>query len=572
MMHKRFGNSQRESRNYASGKKDAIPTKRHRRKDVNKKDALADVPGPLRKSVQATNKSEERVQKSESSTYWTKLLKTESTGGLEPETDLDRTLHMRQAQILPHVDLATSAKSAFRLDLSSSNLSPYTHCTYSRSGRSLLISSRRGHVAMSNWRHLTLQTELHLNETIRSSTFLHNDAFFATAQKSHAFIYDSSGAQVHALRHHKNPHFILSLPYHLLLATVSAASSNMSRIVYTDTSTGGIIAHHDFSNPALTLSGSTSACVNPSNGVLHVAHQSGAVSLWSPNCPRPLARVFSHDGGVRHVGVMSSGSGMISVGSDGVVKHTDLRTFNALASWRMPAVPTAMAISQRQLIGLAFGATVQVWALRGSGIASIAKLGHNQPYMSETFSGKRITGLDFCPFEDLLAVCHQDGMFSMLVPGAGEAVFDTTAPNPYETKKQRRENEVRGLLDKLPPETITLDPSFIGSVDPEPEERLNEIREREKQANIQQLSKDRFRNKMRGRSKISKVVRRKENNRIAIKELEMRDGLADANLTHQRAAEIHAEDEKAVVAGTASGHVDNRGVPDALARFRLKKY
>jgi hypothetical protein len=51
-----------------------------------------------------------------------------------------------------------------------------------------------------------------------------------------------------------------------------------------------------------------------------------------------------------------------------------------------------------------------------------------------------------------------------VVPGSGEANFDTFENNPYQNVQQRQEQEVRQLLEKLPPDMITLDASFVGKL------------------------------------------------------------------------------------------------------------
>ena len=52
----------------------------------------------------------------------------------------------------------------------------------------------------------------------------------------------------------------------------------------------------------------------------------------------------------------------------------------------------------------------------------------------------------------------------MLVPGAGEANYDSFVADPFQTRKGRRESEVAQMLDKLPPDLIALDPEDVKNV------------------------------------------------------------------------------------------------------------
>lgn len=59
-----------------------------------------------------------------------------------------------------------------------------------------------------------------VKETTRAVTFLHNELFFAAAQKKYVYIYDKRGLEVHCLREHTEPAALEFLPHHFLLASV----------------------------------------------------------------------------------------------------------------------------------------------------------------------------------------------------------------------------------------------------------------------------------------------------------------------------------------------------------------
>eukprot|EP00854_Cymbomonas_tetramitiformis_P007703 gene7703-9165_t len=258
-------------------------------------------------------------------------------GTLEAE-GMERTYRFQQVEILKEIE-TVSAQKAF--DLSLPTLGPY-HLKYTRSGRHALLGGRQGHLAIMEWGRAHLVTELQVKETTRDIAFLHNETFFAAAQKKHVYIYDKRGLEVHCLRDHNEVHAMQFLPYHFLLATIGKPGV----LVYQDTSTGQMVAEHK-----TKLGRCDVLQQNPWNAVLCAGHHNGVVE-----------------------------------------------------------------------------------------------------------------NVTFCPYDDVLGVGHSKGVTSLIIPGAGEPNFDSFVANPYMTVKQRREQEVHQLLDKLNPSMIQLDPDNVGHV------------------------------------------------------------------------------------------------------------
>lgn len=144
------------------------------------------------------------------------LLLENEGGFLEAETDLERTYKVRQEEITEDAPMAVAQK---RFDLKLSQLGPYM-CEYTRTGRELLLAGRKGHVATMDWREGKLGCELQLRETCRDIRWLHNNQYFAVAQKKYVYIYDRNGVELHCLRKHVEVSHMEFLPYHFLLATM----------------------------------------------------------------------------------------------------------------------------------------------------------------------------------------------------------------------------------------------------------------------------------------------------------------------------------------------------------------
>jgi len=451
---------------------------------------------------------------------------------LEASHPLERTSRLSQAALLAHpsVDAATRSRAAFALSLAGSRQT-YVAAAYSRSGRSLLLGGASGHVAAVDWRAATPRADLFLAEPVRDVGWLHTDSLFAVAQRKYAYIYDAqSGGQVHVLRNHVAPAWLAFLPHHLLLASAPAGAlastpSAQNAIHYTDVSTGAVVGSLPVGAPKLGLAAAGTAAVNVSTGTLHTGHANGVVAVWSPTAPTPLARVLSHKAGVSAVAVSPDGRWAATSGVDAVTAVWDLRTWLQVRAFRTHAPVTSLDISATGMLALTYSSTVEVYkdAYEGGGAGRrgggggtpSSSLGRGTaeppplPYMVERLPGTPVARARWVPYEDLLGVVTTSTFRTLVIPGAGEAAVDSRAPNPYASRRARREMEVRAALEKLPPASIGLSTDWVGGVEARPEERARELRATAARANAAAAATKRVVKKGRGRNKIGKQLGRK---------------------------------------------------------------
>lgn len=426
------------------------------------------------------------------------ILNTEQAGFIEAENEMEYTSSLSQVELKRnHLDENT-AKHIYNLTLPSG---PYG-CKFDRSGRYSILYGQRGNLALMDAHHLNLHTEFHVHERVRDACFLHNFSLLAVAQTNHAYIYDDTGAEVHKLNEHHDPMALDFLPYHWLLASIGRTG----HLIFQDTSTGGLVSQQRTKlGPCRVLR------QNPSNAVIHLGHSNGTVTLWSPASNQYLAKMHCHKGSpITSMAVDLSGNIMVTGGADRQIKIWDLRKFQCTHSYfSIAGIPTSLDISQRNVLGVGHAGHATMWSPE----ALLKKV--KEPYMRHSVPAcGPVETIRFRPFEDVCTIGHAKGIASIVIPGSGEPNLDTTEYNlnPFQDKKQRREAEVRGLLEKMDHSMITLEPNEIGGMEEStPHVRTERLKDIEEKANAHKRPK-KLATKKRGRSKIQTQIGRRQRN------------------------------------------------------------
>ncbi|XP_053988894.1 WD repeat-containing protein 46 [Hylaeus volcanicus] len=384
---------------------------------------------------------EKVIQRTIQDTARAELLLTEDYGCLEADPG-EVTTRFKQKQIADNVDITSAAKH-FTLNL---EFGPYC-IKYTRNGRHLVLGGRKGHVAAIDWVTKKLACEINVMESVHDLAWLHVETMFAVAQKDWVYIYDNQGIEIHCLKQMNKINKLEFLPYHFLLA----GASRDGYLSWLDASIGKFICSYNSKVGNIAV-----MTQNPSNAVLCVGSSKGVVSMWSPNSRDPLAKMLCHTQAITACAVHPYGTYMATSCPARFVKVWDIRQLaGPVHNYQTLSPVQHLSYSQCGQLAMAMGNVVEVY--RSSTDEMKSYLRHKADWT--------VTSMQFCPYEDVLGIGTTRGVSSLLVPGSGEANFDALESNPFQTKSQRREHEVKALLDKIQPELITLDPIAITEVD-----------------------------------------------------------------------------------------------------------
>ncbi|EZG56154.1 putative U3 small nucleolar RNA-associated protein 7 [Gregarina niphandrodes] len=400
----------------------------------------------------------------------------DSHGFIEAEHEGEKTVDVTQEDILAEVELGVTKNKWTEFGLSRG---PYT-LDFTDDGTHLLLAGATGEARLYDLRGRrrkagpTEVVRVACNETIRTARFCYNSACWALAQKNSLCLYDNEGVRIHDFDRSDSCTSIDYLPYHFLLVS---AKGGRGFIEWRDLSTGKFVG----TNQTKYLSPRKEALRhNRYNGVCYTAHTDGIARLWTPTLKEEALSFFVHGSGTNSV-VPFRDHFLATASNDNVVRIFDIRNpTSSLAVHRLKSTgEVSMDVSQSGLLAIAQGPRVVIWKDANRVVVPSATT-ETKPvagssrgrwttedgmYMKHQYvNGLRFHSVRFRPFEDVLGCGLTQGMESLIIPGAGYANLDTLDNNPYATNKEKARALVRRLLDKLPADTIILNPKAFFSV------------------------------------------------------------------------------------------------------------
>ena len=414
-----------------------------------------------------------------------KYLDPEPDGYIIPEGPTEKTLKISQNYLKSNLPKYNSDNI---FDLNLPETAPYT-LDYTRNGKYLIIGGEKGNISIMDWRKKNLIIDFEVEKKINDVKFLQNETMFAAAQDDMLNIYDNQGIELHALDFIPSPLFLEYLPYHFLL--VSALKNNY--IKYLDISMGKIVSEIKTKNGIISC-----FCQNQQNAVIASGHSNGILNLWTPNFSEPVVKMFAHSNRINSVSIDNDGYTLITCGNEQKMKIWDLRnSYKEIYTYFNPNTVICNTVSQKNLLAIGYGNVIEIWK-------DYSKSKQKEPYMKHRFSNNKIKSkkMKFINFEDFLGIGTNFGFSQISVPGSAFANFDTFENNRYETKNQRRENEIKNLLEKIPYNMITINTNLINKVDPRSKKVIEKEKEEEDKLKAQKiLEKQKKKIKMRLKNK-----------------------------------------------------------------------
>lgn len=366
---------------------------------------------------------------------------------IKPSAPEQEKILFDQETIQKNVNLYTKEKT-FKFNLENG---PFKS-SYTENGSHILTHGVNGYLSSFSSQNFNLSFEMNIEDKIYDSTFLHNELYFATAQEDCVFVYDNSGKELHAVRDIHKPRMIGFLPYHFLLA----GANQEGFLNYFDTSIGEMV-----SSVFIKDKSPTALKINSSTGIVHLAHNNGQVSLYSPAQKDYLMKISCHKGQVTTLDIDRSGINLITTGSDNKIKTFDIRnTYKPLKTEKARTNIHFTAISERNLLALGFADRITI-------------LKDFEEVYTKYQAPSRLSSLKFCPHEDILLVGHSKGICSVVIPGSGDPIYDSKEISPFMSKTQRQNHEVKRLLEKIPYDMISLKP-ILGEFESDSKKSLPE--------------------------------------------------------------------------------------------------